>query len=609
MTGADDDQSDPRANCEQRHQYGLTQSSHEERLHREQQEDKEQRHQYPPNPLSGFKRTVDGTFEALGGLLRHTFTGRTDEMADINRRWTGSKECEPMRDPYSPPLGPPDCEVMRELMTSIEQSIARNEHIPYEMIHGLYRDPESAGSLHRENRWLSVEWFKRNPYSPIRLEAHPQLGQAGTKWREAFEELMNASLGKPMESRDSVTMRNSTFQPTRTAPGLDWMFSLQSRGILPPLLSTHFGRSPVYSSIDFRVEEDSDFENLYAALWARHAQDPNDELEMYEALERDTSPEEASEDSDSVESSGQTKAELEQAQSIAVRTSHSGQLDDRPSQRTKSGLCLTGDQQEDFDDANDALWEALWAKNVDFASRVLSDWHKMYDSVEELVDAPWQNFLRTSGLAPTSEWFSILTEALRQSQIPEDDVHKDTAFSAQTKQLERVDRLPMDEKRYRYDMRQRVKELLSDAMNQETSAELARASTSDLEEFLERLEQENDNLEAMFAGRREADYSREVVPVRKAGPIEAKDLEAPRPRDDESRKPDVLSILSTTQTTRLPDGTVTTKVVLKKRFADGREESTESTHTRNELAEENVKQQAQAVEENEERKPHGWFWS
>ncbi|SMQ53650.1 unnamed protein product [Zymoseptoria tritici ST99CH_1A5] len=606
MAGADDDRSDSRASREQLHQYGLMLSSHEERLHREQQEEKEQRHQYPPNPLSGFKRTVDGTFEALGGLLRHTFAGRTDEMAEINRRWTGSEECEPMRDPYSPPLGPPDCEVMRELMTSIEQSIARNEHIPYELIHGLYRDPESAGSLHRANRWLSVEWFKRNPYSPIRLEAHPQLGQAGTKWREAFEELMNASLGKPIDSRDSVTMRNSTFQPTRTAPGLDWMFSLQSRGILPPLLPTHFGRSPISSGIDFRVEEDADFENLYAALWARHAQDPNDELEMYEALERDTSPEEASENSDSGESSSQAKAELEKAQLTAVKAS---QLDGPVPPETKSGLRLTGDQQEDFDDANDALWEALWAKNVDFASRVLSDWHKMYDSVEELVDAPWQSFLRTSGLAPTSEWFSILTEALRQSQIPEDDVHKDTALSAQTKRLEQVDRLPIDEKRYRYDMRQRVKELLSDAMNEDTFAELARASTSDLEEFLERLEQENDNLEAMFAGRREPDHSREVIPVRKAEAIEAKQPEAPLPKDDQPRKPDVLSILSTTQTTRLPDGTVTTKVVLKKRFADGREESTESTHTRNEFAEENAKQQAQLVEDKEEKKSAGWFWS
>ncbi|KAF2648136.1 hypothetical protein K491DRAFT_613332 [Lophiostoma macrostomum CBS 122681] len=41
----------------------------------------------------------------------------------------------------------------------------------------------------------------------------------------------------------------------------------------------------------------------------------------------------------------------------------------------------------------------------------------------------------------------------------------------------------------------------------------------------------------------------------------------------------ILSTLTTTERTIAPDGTVTTKVVLKKRFADGREESSETLHT------------------------------
>ncbi|KAF2191874.1 hypothetical protein K469DRAFT_718934 [Zopfia rhizophila CBS 207.26] len=44
-------------------------------------------------------------------------------------------------------------------------------------------------------------------------------------------------------------------------------------------------------------------------------------------------------------------------------------------------------------------------------------------------------------------------------------------------------------------------------------------------------------------------------------------------------RPSVLSTLTTTERTVHPDGTVTTKVVLKKRFADGKEESSETVHT------------------------------
>ncbi|EME43307.1 hypothetical protein DOTSEDRAFT_103152, partial [Dothistroma septosporum NZE10] len=70
-------------------------------------------------------------------------------------------------------------------------------------------------------------------------------------------------------------------------------------------------------------------------------------------------------------------------------------------------------------------------------------------------------------------------------------------------------------------------------------------------------------------------------------------------------KPQVLSALTTSQTTRLPDGTVTTKVILKRRFADGREETEESMHTSKEPSVEQQKQQPEA----EQPKQKGWFWS
>jgi hypothetical protein len=82
----------------------------------------------------------------------------------------------------------------------------------------------------------------------------------------------------------------------------------------------------------------------------------------------------------------------------------------------------------------------------------------------------------------------------------------------------------------------------------------------------------------------------------------------------------VLSTLTTTERTVAPDGTVTTKVVLKKRFADGREESSETVHTAR--GHDDAKQQEdpwKAMQEaqstpkedksSEKKKSSSWFWS
>ena len=86
-------------------------------------------------------------------------------------------------------------------------------------------------------------------------------------------------------------------------------------------------------------------------------------------------------------------------------------------------------------------------------------------------------------------------------------------------------------------------------------------------------------------------------------------------------KPGITSTLTTTERTTLPDGTVTTKMVLKKRFADGREESAETTHTTHGRPEQHLKQAPEptaqipkAVKHDEAEKPTekkkaGWFWN
>lgn len=76
-------------------------------------------------------------------------------------------------------------------------------------------------------------------------------------------------------------------------------------------------------------------------------------------------------------------------------------------------------------------------------------------------------------------------------------------------------------------------------------------------------------------------------------------------------KPSILSTLTTTETRTLPDGTSTTRIVLKKRFSDGVEESTEKTFVQNpvpsrpEADQKPVAAQAPAKPTTGKR---GWFW-
>ncbi|EUC46218.1 hypothetical protein COCMIDRAFT_36180 [Bipolaris oryzae ATCC 44560] len=92
-------------------------------------------------------------------------------------------------------------------------------------------------------------------------------------------------------------------------------------------------------------------------------------------------------------------------------------------------------------------------------------------------------------------------------------------------------------------------------------------------------------------------------------------------RNEQSEaKSSILSTLTTTERTVAPNGTITTKVLLKKRFADGREESTETVHTErgqetNDPSRDPWKAlrsgQSDSLETGDSRgkKKSGWFWS
>jgi hypothetical protein len=81
----------------------------------------------------------------------------------------------------------------------------------------------------------------------------------------------------------------------------------------------------------------------------------------------------------------------------------------------------------------------------------------------------------------------------------------------------------------------------------------------------------------------------------------------------------ILSTLTTTERSVAPDGSVTTKLVLKKRFADGREESSETVHRQRGQEDGRTRDPWRALQgpsapaENQvqtgEKKSSGWFWS
>ncbi|KAI9798692.1 MAG: hypothetical protein M1833_004681 [Piccolia ochrophora] len=76
-------------------------------------------------------------------------------------------------------------------------------------------------------------------------------------------------------------------------------------------------------------------------------------------------------------------------------------------------------------------------------------------------------------------------------------------------------------------------------------------------------------------------------------------------------RPSILSTLTTTERTTAPDGSTHTRTVLKKRFADGREESSEITHSTPAAIKAEAEKAKSATRSRGDaaRTQKGWFWS
>jgi hypothetical protein len=259
------------------------------------------------NPLIAFKHFVDDTFSAISEFsdnmaeLRQAAQNRQTLYQKMNdaayERWAGSPGSRAHE------IGERDGKVYYETKLPYEDaaaitrclvraSEAANLQVDPQKIVALYNDPEfnpchviektspwpfysrnpdTANGRHDAGRlvpssthWLSIDWFKHSPYSPVNLEADSMLGQYDTKWRHAFEDLLEAALDKPMTSREKFGVRGplSGLISTWRGPGLDWMLSLQCRGILPPQLphmyknehvnAAYFSNSQFWSMLDSR---------------------------------------------------------------------------------------------------------------------------------------------------------------------------------------------------------------------------------------------------------------------------------------------------------------------------------------------------------------------
>lgn len=85
------------------------------------------------------------------------------------------------------------------------------------------------------------------------------------------------------------------------------------------------------------------------------------------------------------------------------------------------------------------------------------------------------------------------------------------------------------------------------------------------------------------------------------------------PIRESSKEASIMSTMTTTHSRTLPDGSVETKRVLKRRFADGREEKEESHDvSKPEKLQSTISQLASAGDNNKSIKAktdQGWFWN
>ena len=558
-------------------------------------------------PFERFKSFVDTNFSTLSegfrnfpsniselkSRMQEEREARRAEEREIWQRWTGSEDSPDHIRMQIDRSSAEDREAAKEATYMLlRESYERNKHVPVEKIINLYRDhewnfggldqfanpmlsfggacyykPETVENLPSTARWgwpaprlqwLSIDWFKRSPYSPIRLEAHSDTGTAGTKWRAAFEDLLSATLDKPMISEEKVGQRMPHGKPQSTyhGPGLDWMLSLQCRGILPPQLPSLYKPVSLFDGFDeVKRPRTAEFtHNMDQVILSKSTS-------MYPLVKRDLN---LLMDEVAIQSGPETEATPIPVAVAPWRVPSTEQelYDDMPPLNDPMAPwvpVMTGDKEEDLIEAEDALYDALDCGDADIAAKCLEAYYYAHGSVSKLL----RNVHELKGTEVWSmenPWHCVVRDALERSSLP---------WANSSKQAARV------------------------TLKDHQQTEERERFTSEHWSKIAGREIQRDDLTDK-ASEREEDRRPDLEADQTATP----------------KRPDILSQLTTTQTTRLPDGTVTQKVILKQHFTDGREEVTETVHTSHERAPVPDEHALQETKRRAGEKPKsGWFWS
>jgi hypothetical protein len=494
--------------------------------------------QYPClRPFLDFKRFIDNQLAFLANdfvrfpenldMIRNRIQREQEcliaKERDISRRWTGSDDSPDQIHMRCERHSPETREVADQVTIKMfEKAAQHHASTPLGRILALFHDdvgtygeldefanpmlsfagawyyrPEHenenplTGStfwrITHQPQWLSMEWFKRSDYSPIRLEAHPDLENSGAKWRAAFEDLLCVSLGKPMDAKKNYALQLQTSKypnPTLLGPGMRWLADLQGRGVLPPLLP-----------------------RTYSSFQARNMRTLDEVMRLVHESRAD----------------------------IPLGSDH-------------AFLSCSETEQDLSDMISEFVVDPVQARELRKNGTDAETWTEldMYDRLSSSSSSVWSSHVSKHA----------------ESTVDSDNQHcrgdgaRRTAHDAEGSEDD-------------------LFKILTNVMSQEVNYH-TRTHTSAA----------HGGLHSEDADDWESDHGNadnEEEPTSSAGAI----------------KPNVLSTLTTTETIRLPDGTVTTKVVLKQRFADGREETSERSHT--------YREESEAREEKASKK--GWFWA
>jgi hypothetical protein len=114
----------------------------------------------------------------------------------------------------------------------------------------------------------------------------------------------------------------------------------------------------------------------------------------------------------------------------------------------------------------------------------------------------------------------------------------------------------------------------------EDFTQLARIVASpDAEDLVVRSNSKPDTELDMYENMWKDDYGRNEAEDPKSEAMPINSLSTALSTNEETQKPSVISVMTTTESRTMPDGSVYTKRVLKKRFSDGIEENREEEST------------------------------